>query len=71
MANRCSVYGKGPQFGRSIRYGHGGKWERRAPRTNRRWPPNLQSARTMVDGVRQRVRVCTRCLRSNKVTKAA
>ena len=33
--------------------------------------PNLQRVHAVVDGVRKHVRVCTRCLRSGVVTKAA
>jgi len=37
----------------------------------RRFEPNLQRVRAMVNGGIKRLRVCTRCLRSGKVTKAA
>lgn len=37
--------------------------------TNRRFNPNLQSVRAVTKGVQRRVKVCTRCLRSGKVTK--
>lgn len=37
----------------------------------RRFEPNLQSVRAVVNGATQRMRVCTRCLRSGKVVKAA
>jgi large subunit ribosomal protein L28 len=37
----------------------------------RRFVPNLQTVRAIVDGGVRRLRVCTRCLRSNKVVKAA
>ena len=37
--------------------------------TNRRFNPNLQSVRAVTQGVQRRVKVCTRCLRSGKVTK--
>jgi large subunit ribosomal protein L28 len=37
----------------------------------RRFEPNLQVVRAMINGGIKRMRVCTRCLRSNKVTKAA
>jgi large subunit ribosomal protein L28 len=37
----------------------------------RRFVPNLQSVKAIVDGGHKRIRVCTRCLRSNKVVKAA
>ena len=33
--------------------------------------PNIQRVRAVVLGVPRRIYVCTRCLRSNKVTKAA
>ena len=37
--------------------------------TARRFNPNLQRMRAVVRGVQKRVRVCTRCLRSGKVSK--
>lgn len=69
MANRCSVCNKGPQFGQNIRHVHSGSWALRAPRTKRRWLPNLQSARTLVNGVPQKVRVCTKCLKAGKIAR--
>jgi large subunit ribosomal protein L28 len=33
--------------------------------------PNLKRVKAMVDGRVKHIRVCTRCLRSGKVTKAA
>ena len=33
--------------------------------------PNLQSVRALFEGKVQKISVCTRCLRSGKVTKAA
>jgi large subunit ribosomal protein L28 len=40
-------------------------------RTKRRWNPNIQRVRALVNGSAQRVNVCTGCLKSGKVTKAA
>ena len=37
----------------------------------RRFEPNLQNVRAVVNGGNKRMRVCTRCLRSQKVVKAA
>lgn len=37
----------------------------------RRFEPNLQTVKALVNGAAKRLRVCTRCLRSGKVTKAA
>jgi large subunit ribosomal protein L28 len=39
--------------------------------TRRRFNPNLQKVRIDEGGGKQRVYVCTRCLKANKVTKAA
>jgi large subunit ribosomal protein L28 len=38
--------------------------------TNRRFDPNLQRVRIMVDGSPRRAYVCTRCLKGGKVQKA-
>jgi large subunit ribosomal protein L28 len=38
--------------------------------TKRRFDPNLQRVRMLVNGVARRAYVCTRCLKSGKVTKA-
>ncbi len=38
--------------------------------TRRRFEPNLQRLRILVDGVARRSYVCTRCLRSGRVQKA-
>lgn len=71
MANVCSVCNKGTLSGQNIRHVHSGQWALRAPRTKRRFKPNLQAVRTMVAGTSLRVKVCTKCLKANKVTRAA
>ena len=38
--------------------------------TKRTWNPNLQRVRALVDGRAKNLDVCTRCIRSGKVTKA-
>jgi len=38
--------------------------------TKRKWNPNLQRVRALVDGRVKNVDVCTRCIRGGKVTKA-
>jgi large subunit ribosomal protein L28 len=63
MAKVCEVCGKGPVVGRNVSHAHNV--------TARRFEPNLQRVRAMVNGGIRRLRVCTRCLRSNKVVKAA
>jgi large subunit ribosomal protein L28 len=40
-------------------------------RVKRRWYPNLQTVRTSVAGQVKRVRVCTQCIKGNKIKKAS
>ena len=63
MAKHCEICGKSPVVGRNVSHAHNV--------TARRFEPNLQRVRAMVNGGIRRLRVCTRCLRSNKVVKAA
>jgi large subunit ribosomal protein L28 len=63
MAMRCAICGKGPVVGRKVSHAHNVR--------PRRFEPNLQSVRAVIDGGNKRIRVCTRCIRSSKVVKAA
>ncbi len=63
MAKQCEVCGKIPVVGRIVSHAHNVR--------GRRFEPNLQNVRASVNGGTKRMRVCTRCIRSNKVTKAA
>ena len=63
MAKRCDICGKGPVVGRTVSHAHNVR--------SRRFEPNLQNVRALVNGATRRLRVCTRCLRSGKVVKAA
>jgi large subunit ribosomal protein L28 len=40
-------------------------------KTKRRWLPNLQNVRIDDHGVHRTAKVCTGCLRSNRVTRRA
>jgi len=62
MAKKCEICGKGPQFGNTISHAHNV--------TKRRWNPNLQKVRVLINGSVKRIKICTRCLRSGKVQKA-
>ncbi len=64
MGATCAACGKGTAFGRNIRHKHSGRWERKAPKTNRTFKPNLQRHRMEVDGASRAIRLCTRCLRT-------
>ena len=63
MAQTCELCGKKPAFGNNISHAHNV--------TPRRFNPNLQSVRALIDGATRRIRVCTRCIKYNKVVKAA
>jgi large subunit ribosomal protein L28 len=39
-------------------------------RTKRRWNPNIQKIRALVNGSPKRLAVCTGCIKAGKVTKA-
>ena len=67
----CAVCGKAPQFGQNIRHPHSGGWALRAPRTKRRWMPNLQNAKIVVpNGNNKRIKICVKCLKAGKVNRA-
>ncbi|CAB4683641.1 MAG: 50S ribosomal protein L28 [Actinobacteria bacterium] len=61
MAAVCEVCGKGPSWGMSVSHSH--------VRTKRRWSPNIQRVRAMINGSPRRVHVCTGCIKSGKITK--
>ncbi len=63
MSATCEICGKGPNFGNNVSHAHN--------KTKRRWNPNLQKVRAVLQGRVKKVMVCTRCIRSGAVTKAA
>ncbi len=63
MAKVCDVCGRGPRFGNRISHAHNV--------TKRRWDLNLQPVRAVVNGANKRIRVCTACIKSGKIQKAA
>ena len=63
---KCICCDKGTTWGNqlSITRSHISK------RTSRTWKPNLRTVKTIVDGQPKKIKVCAKCLRSGKVTKA-
>ena len=63
---KCEICDKSVSFGNklSITRSHISK------RTTRTWKPNLRKVKAIVDGEPKRINVCTKCLRSGKVTRA-
>ncbi len=59
---KCEICGKGVSFGIKMSHSH--------RRSNRTWKPNIRKVKAVVNGTPKTVCVCTRCLRSGKVTRA-
>lgn len=57
----CSVCEKGRRVGMNVSHANN--------KTKKVWEPNLQRVRALVDGQTKRIYVCTRCIRSGKITK--
>ena len=62
MAAVCDLCGKHPGFGNNV------PWSRK--RTRRRFDPNIQRVRALVNGAPKRVHACTGCIKAGKVVKA-
>jgi large subunit ribosomal protein L28 len=62
MAKVCDICGKQPSVGHTVSHAHN--------LSKRRWLPNLRQVRVLVDGQVKRLKVCTKCLKAGKVTKA-
>jgi large subunit ribosomal protein L28 len=62
MAAVCEVCGKKPFFGMQVSHSH--------RRSSRRWNPNVQRVRVMVNSAPRRMNVCAKCLKAGKVVRA-
>ncbi|MCU0452649.1 MAG: 50S ribosomal protein L28 [Bacteroidetes bacterium] len=63
MARVCDICGKRPMAGNNVSHAHN--------RSPRRFLPNLQRVRAVVDGSVKRLQVCTNCIKSGRVKKPA
>ena len=59
---KCQFCDKDVAFGIKVSHSH--------RRSNRTWKPNVKRVKAIVNGSPEHVYVCTRCLRSGKVTRA-
>ena len=59
---KCEFCDKGVTFGIKVSHSH--------RRSNRPWKPNVKRVKAVINGTPRHVYVCTRCLRSGKVTRA-
>lgn len=62
MSRICDICGKGAQFGNYRSHA--------VNATKRRFFPNLHEIRAEINGGVQRVKLCSSCLKANKVKKA-
>jgi len=63
MARKCDVCGKGHQVGYNVSHANN--------KTKKVWQPNLQSIKVITTEGTKRMKVCTQCIKSNRVKKAA
>lgn len=61
MANRCEICNKKISFGCNVSHSH--------KKSNRIFKPNIQKAKVLVNGTVKKVNICTKCLKSSKITK--
>ena len=75
MSRVCAICGKRVTTGntierRGLAKAKGGVGRKITGKSKRTFRPNLQKVRAVVNGRKTRIRVCTKCIRSGKVTKA-
>jgi len=75
MSKICYVCGKKTTAGRTIkRRGlakkYGGVGQKITGKTKRRFFPNLQNVKAVINGRNKRIRVCAKCIKAGKITKA-
>ena len=59
---KCEFCGKSITFGCNVSHSH--------RKTNRSFKPNIRKVKAVVGGAHKTVQVCSRCLRSGRVTRA-
>lgn len=61
MAKICEICGKKPGYGHNVSHAHN--------ISSRRWLPNLQRVRAVINGSVRHIRVCTKCMKAGYVVK--
>ncbi len=59
---KCDVCSKDTVYGNNVSHS--------VRRTSRAWKPNVKKIKVVVNGTPMSMNVCSRCLRSNKVTRS-
>ncbi|MCE5276323.1 MAG: 50S ribosomal protein L28 [Syntrophaceae bacterium] len=63
MSRRCDICGKGPLTGHKVSHAQN--------KSKKTWLPNLQKVRVETPQGVKSVKVCTQCIKSNRVKKHA
>jgi large subunit ribosomal protein L28 len=63
MSRMCEICGKKPLVGNNVSHAHNV--------TKRRFKPNIQTVKTISNGRVKKMVVCTNCIKSGRVVKAA
>lgn len=61
MSKKCDLCGKGPMFGNAVSHSN--------RKTRRKWYPNLQMINILIKGVSKKSKVCSSCIKTNKLQK--
>ena len=74
MSRKCDLCGKGPSTGNRIATRGrakrvGGVGIKQTGISNRKFKPNIQKIWAKVDGRKQKIRACSKCIKSGKVVK--
>lgn len=62
MSLQCEACDKKPLFGNNVSHANN--------KTRRQWKPNIKKLRVVMKGSIKTMKVCTRCIKSGKITKA-
>ncbi|RME82122.1 MAG: 50S ribosomal protein L28 [Caldilineae bacterium] len=61
MMAKCEICGKGPQFGNHVSFSQ--------RHVKRRFNPNIQKRRMVIDGKVRQVKICSSCLKTMSKTR--
>ncbi|MDD3050413.1 MAG: 50S ribosomal protein L28 [Candidatus Cloacimonetes bacterium] len=61
MSRNCDICGKGPMYGQQRSHALNA--------TKRKFYPNLHQIKAEIDGKIEKIKICTSCLKANKVKK--
>ncbi|GMO56613.1 MAG: 50S ribosomal protein L28 [Termitinemataceae bacterium] len=61
MSRTCDICGKGTATGNKVSHAMN--------KTRRTWKPNLKKIKTEIGGTTATIKICTRCLKSDYVTR--